>query len=117
MEEKRQQAAPSRLRMKRTPKNRDGRARWALCRLGSNPTFCLCFFFRTSIPNLVQGITRSLLFVAVQAVDGSDGAEKAVRFALNSRGEKQFSCWAGPFGRIRRVAAKSDHPKAVNNHD
>ena len=53
----------------------------------------------------------SLLFVAIQAVDGSDGAEEAVGFALNSRGEKQRRR-----GTCRGAVAKRDHPKTIDNH-
>src|SRR2546430_137915 len=50
-----------------------------------NPTSVYASFVRNLCSKSLLG---NLLFVAVQAVDGSDGAEKAVRFALNACGEK-----------------------------
>ena len=47
-----------------------------------DPTFCLFFFL------VVKYACRSL-FVAVQAVDRSDGSKQPVLFILNAGGEKQ----------------------------
>ena len=50
-----------------------------------DPTFCLFFFVGILV---VKYACRSL-FVAVQAVDRSDGSKQPVLFILNAGGEKQ----------------------------
>ena len=57
-------------------------------------------------------IPETLLFVAVEAVHGSDRAEQTVLFAVNACGEKQSV--RGPGGRI---IAKRERPQSVNGQD
>src|SRR5919108_1457805 len=81
---------------------------------GQPHLFCWASFLRKPLFQRSARIRASLLLllVAVQAVDGSDGAEKSVRFALNAGGEEQCGRRAGG-----GVVAKRDHPQAVNGHD
>src|SRR5256886_17462043 len=55
---------------------------------------------------------RRLFFVAVEAVDGRDGAEEAILFAVNAGGEKQSVRGAGV-----RVLGKREGPQTVNRQD
>src|SRR5438132_2017162 len=55
---------------------------------------------------------RRLFFVAVEAVDGRDGAEEAILFAVNAGGEKQSVRGPGV-----RVIAKRERPQTVNGQD
>src|SRR6266481_3077135 len=72
------------------------------CRLFS----LLCLLF------LKNKIPETLLFVAVEAIHGSDGAEQTVPLAVNARGEKQCVRGSGA-----RVIAKRERPQSVNGQD
>src|SRR5919108_866376 len=67
---------------------------------GQPHLFCWASFLRKPLFQRSARIRASLLLllVAVQAVDGSDGAEKSVRFALNAGGEEQCGRRAGGGG-------------------
>src|SRR5260370_30495572 len=53
-----------------------------------------------------------LLFVAVEAVEGRDGAEEAVDFIVDTGGEKRSVGWSGA-----SVVAESERPQAVDGHE
>src|SRR5438552_10680386 len=55
---------------------------------------------------------RRLFFVAVEAVDGRDGAEEAVLFAVNASGEKQSVRGPGV-----RVVAEREGPEPIDRQD
>ena len=57
-----------------------------------------------------------LFFVAVKAVNGRDGAEESVLFAVNAGGEKQCVGWSSPVFRGSGVAivAEGEGPQAID---
>ena len=55
---------------------------------------------------------RRLFFVAVETVDGRDGAEEAVLFAVNAGSEEQSVRWPGV-----RVVAEGERPKPIDGQD
>src|SRR5260370_637048 len=70
----------------------------------------------TPLPFLPMRITRredrpNLLFVAVEAVEGSERAEEAVVFIVDAGGEKQGVRRSGS-----RVISESERPQAVDGH-
>src|SRR5438552_18061036 len=56
--------------------------------------------------------SRCLFFVAVEAVDGRDGAEEAVLFAVNASSEEQSVRWPGVC-----VVAEGERPKPIDGQD
>src|SRR5882724_3608088 len=68
---------------------------------------------------IVGGNSLCLFFVAVEAVDGSDGAKEAVLLTVNAGGEKQSVGWSSPVFRGSGVAivAEGERPKSVDGED
>src|SRR5882724_12062246 len=68
---------------------------------------------------IVGGNSLCLFFVAVEAVDGSDGAKEAVLLTVNASGEKQSVGWSSPVFRGSGVAivAEGERPKSVDGEN
>src|SRR5882724_11921240 len=68
---------------------------------------------------IVGGNSLCLFFVAVESIDGGDGAKEAVLLTVNSSGEKQSVGWSSPVFRGSGVAivAEGEGPESINGED